>query len=376
MYILIVSRGYPNSRYKKNGLFEFDQAKALTKIGHKVIFAVIDLRSIKKRRKWGFESFIKDGVRVEVINLPIGKKFSKFLGVYAFDILYKKVIKKYGKPDIIHSHFIWIGYIVQKYFKNKRDSIPLVLTEHYSGMNLEKLDFNLKKMGEETYYSVDKVITVSSHLAKNLKKHFGIDSVVIPNIVDTTNFKFQPRCEFNSDFNFICTGSLLKNKRIDILIDAFYYAFKNNKQVKLYIYGQGPEKVNLEKKISEYQIENQVFLMGQVDRSEIAKKMAGSDCFVLVSKRETFGVSLIEAMAVGLPVISTKSGGPEDFVNEENGLLVSVDNKEQLISALQFMYKNINTFNRKKISEQTLKRFSPETVAKQLTNFYESILND
>lgn len=134
--------------------------------------------------------------------------------------------------------------------------------------------------------------------------------------------------------------------------------------------------MNLEKKISEYQIENQVFLMGQVDRSEIAKKMAESDCFVLVSKRETFGVSLIEAMAVGLPVISTKSGGPEDFVNEENGLLVSVDNKEQLISALQFMYKNINTFNRKKISEQTLKRFSPETVAKQLTNFYESILND
>lgn len=72
MYILIVARGYPSERYKMNGIFEFDQAKALAKAGHKVIYAAIDVRSIRHKRQWGFESFKKDGVQIEAINIPCG----------------------------------------------------------------------------------------------------------------------------------------------------------------------------------------------------------------------------------------------------------------------------------------------------------------
>ena len=73
MYILIIARGYPTEKYKMNGIFEFDQAKALAQAGHKVIYAGIDVRSIRKWRKWGFESFVKDGVQIEAINIACGR---------------------------------------------------------------------------------------------------------------------------------------------------------------------------------------------------------------------------------------------------------------------------------------------------------------
>ena len=69
MYILTVSNGYPTDRYVGNGIFEFEQAKALAKAGHKVVFAAVDMRSVRRWRKWGFEHIEKEGI--EIKNLTI-----------------------------------------------------------------------------------------------------------------------------------------------------------------------------------------------------------------------------------------------------------------------------------------------------------------
>ncbi len=73
MYILIVAESYPTSEYKLNGIFEFDQALALAKTGHKVVYAAVDLRSVRRWRKWGFQSLKNGEVFVEIINLPWGR---------------------------------------------------------------------------------------------------------------------------------------------------------------------------------------------------------------------------------------------------------------------------------------------------------------
>ena len=70
MRIFIVSRGYPSEKYVTNGIFEFDQAKALARNGHEVIFLVNDIRSLRRKRKWGRESLEKDGVKIESLNIP------------------------------------------------------------------------------------------------------------------------------------------------------------------------------------------------------------------------------------------------------------------------------------------------------------------
>ena len=73
MFVCVVARGYPTNKYEMNGIFEFDQARALNQLGHKVIFVAIDLRSLRRWRKWGIEHFIKDGVEIYAINIPLGR---------------------------------------------------------------------------------------------------------------------------------------------------------------------------------------------------------------------------------------------------------------------------------------------------------------
>ena len=80
--------------------------------------------------------------------------------------------------------------------------------------------------------------------------------------------------------------------------------------------------------------------------------MKGCDAFVLASRAETFGVVYVEAMAAGLPVIATACGGPEDFVSEENGILIPADNEEKLTEALIEMYHMAHKYDKQAISEK------------------------
>lgn len=375
MYILIVSRGYPSEKYKMNGIFEFDQAKALVQAGHKVIYAGIDVRSFRRKRKWGFESFSKEGVQVEAINFPGGRIPNNILDkirIVALKKLFKIIEEKYGEPDIIHSHFLNSGYITTQLLQ-KRDTL-LVLTEHLSAMNQKVLDPYLIKLGNSTYSSMDKVITVSTSLSNSLLEKFQIKATVIPNIVDTQSFFYKPKELRNDNFTFVSTGSLIDRKGMDLLIEAFNICFRGNKNVYLYIFGEGPERSKLEKLIGEAELKEQVFLMGLVDRKEIARKMSESNCFVLPSRLETFGVAYIEAMAMGLPVIATECEGPEDFVTKENGLLIPVNDLDSLVKSMKEMYESSNNYDMQRISSKTKEIFAPSSIARKLEMVYEDVL--
>lgn len=377
MYILIIARGYPTEKYKMNGIFEFDQAKALVQAGHKVIYAAVDVRSIRRWRKWGFESFGQDGVQVEAINIPGGsipKTILQKMQMQGLKNLYKKIETKYGKPDIIHTHFLGYGKISTKVLA--KQNIPIVLTEHLSAMNNKDLEPSLITLGNETYTKVDKLITVSEALANNIEEKFEVKATVIPNMVDTESFNYINSKNENDEYVFVSTGGLIPRKSMDMLVDSFNIAFKDKKKVKLYIFGEGAERSKLEQMIAKYKLTEQIFLMGLRDRKEISKRMHESSCFVLASKLETFGVAYIEALAAGLPVIATNCGGPEEFVHKYNGILIEVDDAEALTNSMLKMYNESNKFDREKISKEMVHKFSAEIIAKRLTEIYRSALKD
>jgi glycosyltransferase involved in cell wall biosynthesis len=94
---------------------------------------------------------------------------------------------------------------------------------------------------------------------------------------------------------------------------------------------------------------------------------------VLASRGETFGVVYIEALAAGVPVIGTKCGGPEDFVSEDMGLLVEVDNVEALTGAMQHMIEHSGEYDRELIKRKIKDSFSPQTVARELEIFQDGL---
>lgn len=374
MYSLFVTRGYPTKKYKMQGIFELDQAKALVKNNQKVVYIALDLRSIRNTRKWGYEKLNIDNVEIHCLNLPLGGLSQSMIvkiGTFFLKVLYKKIVKIHGLPKVVHAHFPDYAYMASE-LKLKSDQV-LVVTEHTSKIESLKKEDYLYKIAKLAYDRADKVLAVSESLANIIENKFNVKVSVVPNMVDSEIFNFNGT-KINQDFTFVSTGNLILHKRMEQVIKAFSTNFKNVDNVYLNIFGAGPEKANLEKLIIENNLDFKVKLYGLTDRIDIANSLKVSNCFVLASKSETFGVAFIEAMASGLPVIATKCGGPQDFVNASNGVMVDVDNQFQLEKAMLYMYNNIDQFDSQTIASETIKRFSPNVVATQIIDIYNELL--
>jgi glycosyltransferase involved in cell wall biosynthesis len=370
MFIVIVSRGYPSSNSPLRGIFEFDQAKSLLGFGHKVVFVSLDMRSIRRKRKLGKSHFIREGIEVFNFSFPLGNVpgwLFVFVGKIILKLIYKDVMTIHGHPDIIHSHFTDISAIST--ILKKRFHLPLVITEHSSHLDNEILNHKTLFYAQRAYYKADRIIAVSTSLKNRIHQHFNTDCTVIPNIVDVQSFKLNRIPHPN--FSLISVGNLNYKKGFDILIQAI--AETKCKSIHVLIIGNGPLAKDLQKLVNALNLQGQIRLLGKKSREEINELMAISDAFVLASRIETFGVVLIEAMLAGLPVITTRCGGPEDFVNNNNGILVPVHNIHDLANAILEMKENLTRYNASDISEMCRNRFSPSAVAQQISTLYYSL---
>ncbi len=377
MYILIVARRFPPEGTSDGGIFERDQAKALAAMGHKVVYASIDLRSIRRRRKWGMRNFRSDGIDVFEISIPVGavgKRISDFAGKYALRRLYRLIKAECGTPDIMHAHFLDEAVMAAEL--SKREGIPLVITEHSSKMNVTDLPVKTLNRAQRAYSSAARLITVSEALREKIKQNTGIDAIVVPNIVDVEIFAMKRESVHEStvQFHFVSTGNLIEIKGYDLLINAFDEVLKKYPDCELKIWGDGSEYKRLLGQIGKLDIADKIQFMGRQAREVLAEDYSNEDAFVLPSRAETFGVAYIEAMASGMPVIATYCGGPEDFVTPENGILVSVNNQSELADAMIFMIEHRSDYNSSRISDYARKRFSPERLASDLTEIYEGII--
>jgi len=106
------------------------------------------------------------------------------------------------------------------------------------------------------------------------------------------------------------------------------------------------------------------------------KEMQMSTCFVLPTRYEAFGAVLIEAMATGLPVIATRSGGPDSIVSPETGILIDTENPEQMAAAMEEIIKRYDDFSAREIREQTLKRYGQTSVMMQYTELFHQLLQE
>ena len=367
MYILEVSYGCPSEKYPLNGIFQMDQAKALADLGHKVVFAAVDIRSIRRWRKWGISQRTANSLPVVEFNFPMGPffpKLSRRICRRGFSKVLKKVIRQYGKPDVVHVHFGGTALCVVE--ACKRENIPYIVTEHSSIINRDDLTEAEIAPMRYVYQNAAAVIAVSSALARHIKQYSSISAAVIPNIVDLSAFDWHRKK--HDEFRFIAAANLNQGKGFDILLKAFHKCREIGMDATLTIMGDGPEMEALINTVSKYHLGDVVSFYGRYVRTQFAEELSQSDAFVLASRGETFGVVYAEAMACGVPVIATRCGGPEDFVDDSNGILVDVDDVDGLADAMMTMYYHAGEYDSAQIAERTQERFSAEKVARQVTD--------
>ncbi len=130
----------------------------------------------------------------------------------------------------------------------------------------------------------------------------------------------------------------------------------------------------LEQYVRRCGISDAVNFHGRLNSNEILSILEISDCMAMVSKTETFGVVYVEAMAAGLPVIATRCGGPERIVNDNNGILVKVNDEEELKKAIIYLYNHKNHYHSDEIRKYAVENFSEGAIAKKLIEKYNEFL--
>lgn len=382
MHVLIVPSWYSTPTAPTRGSFFREQALALKNQGIKVTVANCSFLGFKDFGKLSLinKVFNDNGINV-YSNVTYSYLYHKmyfnpmpYLYIKKLKKLYKVIERIEGKPDIIHAHScLWAGPAAIEL--GNIYNIPTVITEHNTAFSrnlLNKFEINYVK---NALNNADKVIAVSNGLKKDLKKIIVDKEInIIPNPVDVNKFILSDSINREkSEFIFFSLCYLVYKKGIDILLRSFAESFKD-KKVLLYIGGDGEERENLVILANKLGIDKQVVFLGALSREEVRVNMNKCDAFVLPSRYETFGVVFIEALASGKPIIATDTGGPNDIITKENGLLVQKDNVNELSNAMKKIVLNIHTYNSNEIREDCIKRFSNESVTKLLMQLYTGLI--
>ncbi|MBN1068414.1 glycosyltransferase family 4 protein [Clostridium botulinum] len=381
MHIMVIPSWYSSPRNKVHGSFFKEQFKALSNSGEKITVAYNEIWPLtligktKEKRKINFS--IEDNLRTYRYkdfnyfpkNPLMFKSFNKRM-----DKLYKEIVKKEGKVDIIHAHSAMWGGISAAYISEKYN-IPLVITEHSSLKYAKYLKDNYKKHIYKAYESCDSLIAVGNDLKKELNIYVNKDIEVIHNMVDLSLFNMESDCDTeirNNKTTFFSCAFLEEGKGMELLIRCFKEAFINE-DVVLKIGGEGFLKSSLEELVKSIGMEKQIFFLGALSRQEVANEMKNCDIFALPSEHETFGVVYIEALACGKPVIGAKNGGAEDIITKENGIIIEKNNEGQLISALKYMKENYKNYDENNIRNITIKNYSEDLLVENLKGVYKRV---
>lgn len=375
----MIARGYPSQKDPQWGCFEKDQAEALQKAGHEVVVLSVDVRFRWYYRKIGITYRVVNGVSVYDsflmpwrITTMFGDRFAWWCMQKQFDYLFRNILNKEGSPEILYAHYMTNIHIAVS--PHLQYNIPLVGIEHWSKMGEGVVKPSVLKLAKRTYPYINQLIAVSDSLRNNIKKWVGIDAVVVHNMIGK-EFTYQPN-NTPHPFTMVSTGRLVYGKGFDLLIEALH---RINNQLpegwQCNIIGGGEKKAELQQQIDEAQLHNHIHLVGQKNKKEIVQLLQQSDIFVLPSRSETFGVVYVEANACSLPIIATDCGGPKDIVTPQNGLLIPVDDTDALANAILHMATHLSDYDRQSIADDCQAHFSPEVIAKQLTDIFEEVLS-
>lgn len=190
-----------------------------------------------------------------------------------------------------------------------------------------KIEF-LRSIQRLVVNNADKVITPSLYFKKLVSEWVDNTDKVqcIYNGIDLADISESK--DSYQEKTIITAGRLVPWKGFGPLI----LAMKSLPDWKLFIAGDGPMKKDLESIIWSNNLQDSVFLLGQVDRRELIKKIQSSDIFVLNTHFESFSFQVVEAMACGTPIITTNIGNLSEIIDhEQNGVLVSPDDTESIV---------------------------------------------
>ncbi len=348
--------GYPT--FGGSGVVATELGKALAKKGHQVHF--VSYKQPVRLNSPDENIFFHE---VNIVKYPLFE-----YPPYELALISKLVdLISYEKIDILHVHYAiphaFAAYMAKTMLAKSGYSIPIVTTLHGTDITLVGNDPTFETAVTYSINHSDAVTAVSQYLKNATYQYFDVSKDIhhIPNFIDLENFPHQTQTAYRKTFASpeepILThiSNFREVKRVEDVVKIFAKV-REKVPAKLIMVGDGPDKTKAEKACREQEFCDDVKFLGKMD--DVSKILNISDLFLLPSATESFGLAALEAMAAGLPVISSNAGGlPEVNINGETGITAPVGRTQDMAAGALDLLQNTdklhkfkqNAYNRAKL---------------------------
>jgi N-acetyl-alpha-D-glucosaminyl L-malate synthase BshA len=298
-----------------------------------------------------------------------------------------------SKLDLVHAHYA-IPHAMAAYMAREISGIPYVVTLHGSDVHSLGQDPAYRPVVKHTVEKADAVTAVSEFLKKKAHEELGIEREiqVIPNFIDTSRFrhlngvrlfvesgcvglrKADEAVELQPEEKILLHASNFREvKRVVDLVEIMRIVVDHFPKARLIIAGDGPTRIEVERKIEALDLCNNVHLLGV--KSNMQEIMCSADLFLLNSTLEGMPLVLLEAMSCSLPVVTTPAGGIPELVRPgKDGVVTKGFGQEEYAQAIIEILENDE--KRKKIGKAGRKRVEESFSAERIVKMYEKVFEE
>jgi len=290
--------------------------------------------------------------------------------------------------DLLHCHYAiphaTSAWIAKEMLRPTRPDIRVVTTLHGTDITIVGQDPSFRPITKFSIEKSDGLTAVSRFLQTETLTTFGctacrievIPNFVDPEIYDRSRYTSILDEQVSSDTRVLMHVSNFRRvKRVLDVVRVFARVAKELPAV-LVMVGDGPDRVDAEAGVRELGVQEKVFFLGKIDT--VAPLLAGADLFLLPSDSESFGLSALEALASGVPVIGTKAGGlPEVVRDNETGFLCPVGDIDGMASSALQVLRDRDRWNAMSTlgAQDARERFSLDAIVGEYEAFYEYALS-
>ena len=295
------------------------------------------------------------------------------MGLAAFE----ELRRQWGTPDIIHVQALFPAALIARAIK-RRYGIPYVVTEHseeylaQSARRLVKYPVIVRLLLRPLARGASRTIAVSRFLADRLVQlGLATDPVVIPNMVPV----FAPE-PMPLDAPHVVTHVSVMGpaKNLGMLLEAARLLRARRADFRVRLVGDGEMRLELERAAAASDLGDVVEFTGRKTPAQVRAVLAASAFTVVSSTHETFSVSAAESLMAGRPVLTTRCGGPEEFITPDVGHLIDAGDVDALAEGLDWMLDHFAEFDARALHDYAAARFAPDVVAAQMMGVYREVL--
>lgn len=282
------------------------------------------------------------------------------------------------QPSILHAHFFAGAAAVPELASTL--GIPYVITEHTSRLAAENAERYVSRQGidimKDVFAHAAAVFFVGEEQLRSATRLGATGTFdVVPNPVDTS--MFSAKAKPSTGFRMVTIGHLNKRKRQALLIEALVDVAKQYPTASVDIIGGGEQRRTLKRLVRDRGLKRSVTLHGWTHREEIATILQDAAIYVHTSKRESFGVAIVEALLSGTPVVALRCGGVTEELDESVGVTVETTEASTLASTIVGALQRLEAGSFAPpgdIGTWASERYGSEAVSAAVQKHYDKIL--